>query len=150
MNFPGREWAVVATRIDGMFLKSSAAGEIPDDPQTVWVRKEDRKGDRIDATAKRHYNKVTIYEWDERKRVANLEKHGMDFASADIVFESELKITSVSEKGGEEVRHVDYAEIENVLLALIYTLRDDAVRIISFRPAKRKERRAYNAAIINR
>jgi len=105
---------------------------------------------RLDATTKRHYNHLVIYEWDERKRAANLEKHGLDFARADLVFESELKVTRVSGIGGEEVRFVDYAEIEDVLLALIYTLRDDAVRIISFRPAKRKERRAYNAAIKNR
>jgi hypothetical protein len=131
-------------------MSSITGDDGPNDPRTVRVRKEDRKEGPLDAITKRHYYKVTIYEWDERKRVANLAKHGMDFASADIVFESELKVTSVSERGGEEVRLVDYAEIDNVVMALIYTLRDDAVRIISFRPAKRKERRAYNAAIKNR
>jgi len=123
---------------------------LPDDPRTVWVRKEVRKEDPLDATTKRHYNIVTIYEWDERKRMANLEKHGLDFARADLVFESERKVTSVSGKCGEEARFVDYAEVDNVVLALIYTLRDDTVRIISFRPAKRKERRAYNASFKNR
>lgn len=48
------------------------------------------------------------------------------------------------------MRFVDYAEIEGVLIALVYTLRDDAVRNISFRPAKRKERRSYDAAFENR
>ena len=123
---------------------------MPDDPRTLWVRKKDSPGDLLDATTKRHYNYLVIYEWDERKRVANLEKHGLDFASADLVFESELKVTRISGKGGGEMRLVDYAEIEDVLLALVYTLRDDAVRIISFRPAKKKERREYNAAIKNR
>jgi uncharacterized protein len=123
---------------------------IPDDPRTLWVRKEDSEGGLLDATTKRHYNNLVIYEWDERKRVANFEKHGLDFARADLVFELELKVTSVSGKYGEEVRFVDYAEVDNVHLALIYTLRDDTVRIISFRSAKRKERRVYNAAIKNR
>jgi uncharacterized DUF497 family protein len=33
------------------------------------------------------------YEWDERKRTANLEKHGLDLAEAWKVFEAPLKIT---------------------------------------------------------
>jgi len=90
------------------------------------------------------------YEWDERKRDANLEKHGLDFTRADIVFESEWKVTVESGRGGEETRFVDYCEVEGVLLALVYTLRGDAVRVISFRPAKRKERRAHHAAFEDR
>jgi len=81
----------VATRIDAVFLNPSAVVNLSDDPRTIWVRKEDRKKGRLDATTKRHYNDITIYEWDERKRVANFEKHGLDFARSDLVFESELK-----------------------------------------------------------
>jgi uncharacterized DUF497 family protein len=50
----------------------------------------------------------------------------------------------------EEPRFDDYAEFEGVLVALVYTLRNDAARLISLRPAKRKERRAYDAALKNR
>jgi uncharacterized DUF497 family protein len=149
-NLLGREREGVTELLHNLVWSRIAGDDVPDDPRTLWDRKEDRLEDRLDATTKRHYNYDTIYEWDERKRAANLEKHGLDFASADLVFESEQKVTSVSGKGGEEMRFVDYAEIEDVLLALIHTLRDDAVRIISFRPAKRKERRVYNAAIKNR
>jgi uncharacterized DUF497 family protein len=91
-----------------------------------------------------------VYEWDEGKRAVNLERQGLDFARADLVFESGLKLTVVSEKVGEEPRFVDYAEFEGVLVALVYTFRNDAVRIISLRSAKRKERRAYDAALKNR
>lgn len=66
MNFLGREWAAVATRINEVILNPSAVVDIPDDPRTFWVRKEDR----LDATTKRHYNHVTIYEWDEQERRA--------------------------------------------------------------------------------
>ena len=107
-------------------------------------------GCRIDATAKRYYNNPVVYVWDERKRSANLAKHGLDFARADLVFESALKVTIESFKGGGETRFLDYAEVEGVLLALLYTLRNDAVRIISFRPTKRRERRKYDAALKNR
>jgi uncharacterized protein len=34
-----------------------------------------------------------IYEWDPAKRHANLDKHGIDFVDADLVFAAALKIT---------------------------------------------------------
>lgn len=30
---------------------------------------------------------IAIYEWDEAKRATNLEKHGLDFADAQLVYE---------------------------------------------------------------
>jgi uncharacterized DUF497 family protein len=137
MNFSGREWAVV--------------GEIPDDPRTLWVRKEDAEEGLLDATTKRHYNHLVIYEWDERKRVANLEKHGLDFYRAKRVYEAEHKITIETTKvGGRERRFLDIAEVESGCVALIYTYRGKSVRIISMRHAKRKERRAFDASFKNR
>jgi uncharacterized DUF497 family protein len=41
------------------------------------------------------------YEWDERKRLANLKKHGLDFFDADVVFDSSHVITP-SHHSGEE------------------------------------------------
>jgi uncharacterized DUF497 family protein len=32
------------------------------------------------------------YEWDERKRLSNLEKHGLDFFDVGIVFESSYQV----------------------------------------------------------
>jgi uncharacterized DUF497 family protein len=39
---------------------------------------------------------------------------------------------------------VDIAEVEGRAMVLVYTLRRDAVRCISFRYAKRKERRMFD------
>ncbi len=127
-----------------------AVVDIPDDPRTPWVRKGDSGEELLDATTKRHYTENAVYEWDESKHEANLEKHGLDFMDAGLVYESELKLTMASKKGGSETRFVDYALVGNMLLALIYTVRYEAVRVISFRPAHRNERRAYHAAIENR
>jgi uncharacterized DUF497 family protein len=44
----------------------------------------------------------------------------------------------------DEPRLVDIAEVEGRAVVLVYTLRSEAVRCISFRYAKRKERRIYN------
>ena len=125
--------------------------DIPDKPRTLWVRNGDPEEGLLDATTKRHYNNVTIYEWDERKRMANLEKHGLDFYRAKRVYEAERKITiETTKEGGRERRFLDIAVLENSCVALVYTYRGESVRIISMRYAKRKERRDFDASFKNR
>lgn len=91
------------------------------------------------------------YEWDEQKRIANLAKHGLDLAESWKVFEASTKVTfPATQVGPDEIRWFDIAEVEGLLLVLVYTMRGDSVRSISFRRAKRKERRAYDAALEDR
>jgi uncharacterized DUF497 family protein len=84
------------------------------------------------------------YEWDENKRLLNLEKHGLDFEDADLVYESLNKLTLRCATTSEE-RWQDIAEIDGNLfvLSLVYAYRADAVRFISFRYANIKERRLF-------
>ena len=84
--------------------------------------------------------------WDERKRAANLAKHGLDFADAWRVYESPAKLTFESARRGEN-RRLDLAIVENVLLAFVYVERRSAVRAISLRRASRAERRIYGKVI---
>jgi uncharacterized DUF497 family protein len=83
------------------------------------------------------------YEWDEDKRRSNLARHGLDFRRAYLVYENSGKLTLKS-RYSHEPRLVDIAEVEGRALVLVYTLRREAVRCISFRYAKRKERRVYD------
>jgi uncharacterized protein len=80
--------------------------------------------------------------WDEKKRVANLQKHQLDFANASIVFGNPEKITLPSPRGGED-RYLDLAMVRDVgmILALVYVLRGETARAISFRIASRRERK---------
>jgi uncharacterized DUF497 family protein len=82
--------------------------------------------------------------WDEPKRKSNLKKHGLDFRDAHLVFDNPDKCTYVSSHTGES-RWIDLALaiIHGKLLALIYSKREDDVRVISFRPASREERKQY-------
>lgn len=75
---------------------------------------------------------------------ANLRKHGLDFRDASLVYDNPDKCTYTSDRGVER-RSMDVAmaEVRGRLLALIYTRRGDDVRIISFRPASREERKQY-------
>ncbi len=84
--------------------------------------------------------------WDERKRAANLAKHGFDFVDAWRVYDNPLKLTLVSPRNGED-RRLDLVTVENLLLAFIYVERRNAVRAISLRRASRTERRIHEKAI---
>ena len=75
--------------------------------------------------------------WDEPKRLANIENHGMDFADLDEAFFEGSAITSAKLRRLAAVgRHHD-----GVILVIFAVLGTEAVSIISMRPASRKERR---------
>jgi len=84
------------------------------------------------------------YEWDENKRLSNLADHKLDCRDAWRVYEADDKVTYKSRYPHED-RWIDLAEVEDIILILVYTLRVGAVRCISFRPAKRgRERELYH------
>ncbi len=85
-----------------------------------------------------------MYVWDEAKRKSNLKKHGLDFREAYLVYENLDKCTYDASRADEyRLMDVALAVVRGRLLTLVYTERDDEVRVISFRNASRTERRQY-------
>lgn len=86
------------------------------------------------------------FEWDERKRLTNLEKHGIDFIECVLLFDQPyLRRQAHRGRDGEE-RWMGLGIIrENLIVAVIYTLRDGAIRLISVRRAHERERQEYEA-----
>jgi hypothetical protein len=85
-----------------------------------------------------------VFVWDEAKRRSNLEKHGLDFKDAHLVYDNADKCTyEARQKGERRLLDLAFAFAKGRLLALIYTERGDDVRVISFRPASREEREQY-------
>lgn len=83
--------------------------------------------------------------WDEAKRRENLRKHGFDFADANEVLESRYRLDILTVRGDEiRVQSVSYALGFLAVLTVVHTERDDATRIISFRPASKMEREVYD------
>lgn len=83
----------------------------------------------------RYYNHMIIV-WDEPKRIANLAKHGVDFAD---IGESFFANAVVGEaKAG---RHFAIGELDGVTIVIFATLGTEGVSLISARPASRKERK---------
>jgi uncharacterized DUF497 family protein len=83
------------------------------------------------------------FEWDENKQRLNVIKHGIDFVDAKEVFYDPAAYTSVSPRNPGERRYVTIGSMRGTLIAVIFTLRGQAVRIISARTARRSERQSY-------
>ncbi|PSN20079.1 hypothetical protein C7271_03965 [filamentous cyanobacterium CCP5] len=84
-----------------------------------------------------------VYQWNEDKATANLRKHGVDFADAVSVFSDDLALTIPDERFDEERFVTISLDGFGWFLVLVYTLRGEAIRIISARKATKQERRQY-------
>ena len=85
-----------------------------------------------------------MFVWDDAKRKSNLEKHGLDFKDAHVVYDAPDKLTYDSNRLDERrLLDLAFAIVKGKLLALIYTERGNDVRVISFRAASREERERY-------
>ena len=82
------------------------------------------------------------FEWDENKRLRNLEKHGFDFLRAKELL-SGPHVICPSRYTGEEVRQLAIGEIEGRYAAVVFTTREGRYRIISMRSARHEERQKY-------
>ncbi|MBQ9420122.1 MAG: BrnT family toxin [Synergistaceae bacterium] len=84
-----------------------------------------------------------LFEWDENKRQANIEKHGIDFADAVKIFDGFVyKVQDTRADYGED-RYVSVGLLGGIEISVIHTTRGDKERIISVRRARVKERKAY-------
>jgi len=90
------------------------------------------------------------FEWDENKRLINLQRHGIDFADVWQVFESNRVIFTDDRFDYNELRFVTIGVLRERLVTVIYTENDEITRIISVRKATKNERRKYLKGIANR
>jgi uncharacterized DUF497 family protein len=82
------------------------------------------------------------FEWDERKRFTNAEKHTLDFLDAKPLFDGRNVVTSASHRSKEE-RFTTTGEIDGRFYTVIWTWRGELIRLISFRRARNAEKRTY-------
>ena len=82
--------------------------------------------------------------WDEDKRMANLAKHGLDFADAGEVLDSLYRLDISAVRVGE-TRTQSFSYVMGCLrvLTVIHIDRDGDTRVISYRRASTEEREAY-------
>ncbi len=84
------------------------------------------------------------YVWDLEKAASNLEKHGIHFADTVGVLEDEqtLSIEDPGDYGEERFVSVGMDYLGRIL-TIVFTYRNDEIRLISARKATKKERSAY-------
>lgn len=85
------------------------------------------------------------FEWDAAKAKANLEKHGIAFEIAALLFtDPERADFDASHPTDGEVRRKAVGLIDGRLITVVYTLRGAAIRLISARRANASETRAHD------
>lgn len=77
--------------------------------------------------------------WDEPKRLANLDKHGLDFADLNETFFDNALVVPSHNKRWAAVG----VSIRGVIVVVFARLGREGVSIISMRPASRSERKLY-------
>jgi uncharacterized DUF497 family protein len=82
------------------------------------------------------------FEWDLNKSRSNLIKHGIDFETAKNLWLDEDRIEIWAPHPVED-RGIVIGKHQNKLWTAIFTMRGNAIRIISVRRARKKEAKLY-------
>ena len=86
-----------------------------------------------------------LFEWNKNKAHQNLLKHGVSFEEASTAFHDKMSITITDPLHSEDEERfilLGYSE-KNRLLVVVHTDRNNRTRLISARPATKKERMKY-------
>lgn len=85
------------------------------------------------------------FEWDEDKRKANIEKHGVDFREAALIFAGPVLTWRNDRKG--EARFISLGLIDGEVFKVAHTERNGAIRLITAWKGGRNDRRKYDESI---
>ncbi len=85
------------------------------------------------------------FEWDQNKAAFNLSTHGVSFDEAKTVFNDPLYVDFFDpDHSYLERRYIIIGQsVNNRLLLVAYTERENTIRLINSREATRKERKDY-------
>ena len=95
------------------------------------------------------YILIMEFEWNEEKRLSNIEKHGFDFVGIETVFEGETATILDDRFDYDEERFVTFGLLESRVVAITHTETDKTIRIISVRKATKNEEEKYFKQIAN-
>ena len=82
-------------------------------------------------------------EYDENKSKINKQKHNIDFVEAQKLWQDENALVVPALTVDEEVRYALISKILTKCYVAIFTIRDDAYRIISVRRCRKNEEKNY-------
>lgn len=82
------------------------------------------------------------FEYDHKKSDINLRKHGIDFERAKLLWDDEKRLV-VPARSSTEPREALIAALDGVYWTAVYTLRGEAIRLISVRRSRNEEIENY-------
>ena len=82
-------------------------------------------------------------EFDGTKRAETIKARGLDMARAEEVFADATLTVEDDRQDYGELRYITIGYLDEAMVVLVWTRRDDAHRIISMRRANERERRLY-------
>jgi hypothetical protein len=84
------------------------------------------------------------FEWDEAKAEVNFHKHGVTFEQAAYAFQDSFAVEWIDERVAfEEERVILLGMSRGQILTIVYTDREERIRIISARRATKHEKNVY-------
>ena len=87
------------------------------------------------------------FEWDEQKRLVNLNRHGIDFRDVYQVFDFDRFLLEDDRYDYGEQRWISFGLLFGEVVAVTHTETDDLIRIISARRADKHEEERYFKSI---
>ena len=88
-------------------------------------------------------------EWDENKRLINLQKHKIDFIGSEEIFDGYTVTFEDDSVDYYEQRFVSFGMLQERIVVVVHTEKNENIRIISIRKATKHEERNYYATITN-
>ncbi|HTF29795.1 MAG TPA: BrnT family toxin [Flavitalea sp.] len=85
------------------------------------------------------------FEWDGEKNKINIEKHGIDFVDAALIFDNIVLEKEDTRSDYGEKRFIGIGNVNNIEISIVYTRRRNKIRIISARRARKDERQKYRS-----
>jgi hypothetical protein len=83
------------------------------------------------------------FEWDEEKRLTNIQRHGIDFVGIEEAFDG-LTLTVLDDRFDYgEIRLVTLALLNGVVIVIVHTETKAKIRLISVRKATKNEEKEY-------
>ncbi len=90
------------------------------------------------------------FEWDEKKRRRNINRHGFDFQDVTDIFDDPDALTILDDRFDYgETRFLTFGFLNDVLVSIVHTENDEIIRIISVRKGEKDEEIEYYRQIGN-
>ena len=84
------------------------------------------------------------FQYDQTKSASNLKKHGIDFEQAQLLWD-DPNFVELAARSDDEPRSIVIARFNGQYWSVVFTYRDDEIRLISVRRSRKAEVEIYES-----